>query len=243
MDYKVNKTLLLQRIIIVSWVSLGLCFIIKFLGGNFFEIMCESKNYKKLCDYAENHLWLDFILSTISTMLCQSLYLLAIIQEYKFSKKQFLLTLISCIACWFIRVFLSNISFICDIWLFVVLPIIFLGKQYKKYWQIIIAFILNFLFQLISLFVKNLSIGLVDNSIFIVLIYGIDVYIMCFIYYLYRNSKKENSNMGRFWGLFMGKPADKLRAMKAKREKQIAKYAEEVKAIETELARQESEKK
>ena len=117
-----------------------------------------------------------------------------------------------------------------------------LGKNYKKYWQILVAFLLNFLFQLISLLVKNLSIGLVDESIFVVLIYGIDVYIMCFLYYLYRNFIKEQNTMGRFWGLFMGKPVDKLKEMKVKREKQIEKLNEEIKAIETEIAKQSDKK-
>lgn len=48
--------------------------------------------------------------------------------------------------------------------------------------------------------------------------------------------------MGRFWGLFMGKPVDKLKEMKVKREKQIEKLNEEIKAIETEIAKQSDKK-
>lgn len=48
--------------------------------------------------------------------------------------------------------------------------------------------------------------------------------------------------MGAFWGIFMGKPVDKLKEMKAKREKQIAKLNEEIKAIETEIAKQSDNK-
>ena len=237
----VDKARLLRRVIIISWISLALCFVIKIFGGNFFEIMCENPNYKALCEYAENHLWLDFILSIISTMLCQSLYLLSIIQEYKFKIWQFIFTLSSCVVCWFVRVFAPNISFICDIWLFFIIPLIMLGKKYKQYWHILVAFLLNLSFQFISLIVKGLSIGYVDDSIFVVLIYMIDLYIMCFIYYLYRNFQKEQKVMGRFWGLFAGKPVDKLKEMKVKREQQIAKLNEEIKAIE-EAIKAQSEK-
>ena len=38
--------------------------------------------------------------------------------------------------------------------------------------------------------------------------------------------------MGAFWAFFAGKPVDKLKEMKAKHEKQIAKLNEEIKAIE-----------
>ena len=44
--------------------------------------------------------------------------------------------------------------------------------------------------------------------------------------------------MGMFWVYFMGKPVDKLKAMKAKREEKIAKLQAEVNAIEVEIQRQ-----
>lgn len=243
MDYKVDKARLVQRIIIVSWVTLGLCFIVKIFGGNFFEIMCQSENYKALCEYADTHLWLDIIISVLSSMLCESLYLLAILQKYKFSIKELILTTICVISSSLIKIFFENFSFIADILLLFVLPILFLGKQYKKYYQILVAFVLTLLFQVLSLLIRNLGFINVSDEYFVGLIYSIDVYIMSLLYYLYRNYKKERNDMGKLWVLFMGKPADKLRAMKEKREAQVAKLNEEIKAIETELARQEKEKK
>lgn len=228
----VDKARLLRRVIIISWITLALCFIVKIFGGNFFEIICENPNYKALCDYAENHLWFENILAFIPSFICQVFYLLAILQKYKFTLKEFLITIITLVLSVCLRDFSIIFGYIFDFILFFGLPIFMLGKNYKKYYQVFIAFILNFLFQLISLLVKNLSIGYVSESIFFVLIYMIDLYIMCFLYYLYRNFKKEQNNMGKFWGLFAGKPVDKLKEMKVKREKQIAKLNEEVKAIE-----------
>lgn len=43
--------------------------------------------------------------------------------------------------------------------------------------------------------------------------------------------------MGMFWTLFMGKPIDKLVAMKERRAKKIAKLQAEVKEIDAEIAR------
>lgn len=192
----VDKARLLKRAIIISWCSLAFCFAIKIFGGNFFEIVCTNKNYIKFCNYAEKHLWLDFILSTGSTLLCQSLYLLAILQRYKFSKSQFVSIIVSCPICWVIRVYFNRISIICDLWLFSILPVIMLGKNYKAYLQVFIALLLNVTFQFVSLIVKNLAITRVDESIFVALIYGIDVDIMLFIYFLYRNFNKENKKYG-----------------------------------------------
>ena len=237
----VDKARLLRRVIIISWISLALCFVIKIFGGNFFEIMSDNPNYKALCEYAESHLWFENTLAFISSFICQVFYLLAILQKYKFTLKEFLITIIALVSSVCLRDFSIIFGYIFDFILFFGLPIFMLGKNYKKYYQVFIAFIINIFFQFISLIVKNLSIGYISESVFIVLIYGIDVYIMCFLYYLYRNFQKENSNMGKFWGLFMGKPVDKLKEMKVKREQQIEKLNEEIKAIE-EAIKAQSEK-
>lgn len=238
----VDKARFLKRVIIISWVSLLLCFVIKIFGGNYFEIMSNSKGYKALCDYADSHFWLKYLIGVCSSMLCQSLYLLAILQKYKFNRFELSLTFISVALSTGIRYFTDKYSIAFDILLCFILPIVFLGKDYKRYYHVIIAWVLTFLFQLVSLLVKNVGVVVIDESTFISLIYGIDVYIMCFLYYLYTNFKKENEKMGMFWVMFMGKPADRLRAMKAKREAKIKKLEAEVNAIEIELSKKKAEK-
>lgn len=234
---EVDKARLLRRVIIISWASLALCFVIKIFGGNFFEIMCESPNYKALCEYADTHFWLKYLIAVCSSMLCQSFYTLAILQKYKFNKCQLIITIISVLISSFVKYFNNTIGLVFDIWLLFILPAILL-KDIKSTWKILFAFALNIVFQFISLIVKNLSFVFIDDSTFITLIYGIDVYLMCFIYYLYRNYNKEQKSMGMFWTLFMGKPIEKLKAMKAKREEKIAKLEKEVNAIEIEIERQ-----
>lgn len=239
----VDKARLLRRVIIISWISLALCFVVKIFCGNFFEIMCESDNYKALCEYADNNFWTKIVIGFISSMLCEALYLLAILERYRLSIKEFIITsivvLISCLA----QIFFVKYSFITDIIIFFVLPCYFLGKNYKKYVQVLIAWILTFIFQLVSFLTKNINLVRASDTLFIGLIYMIDLYLMCFLYYLYRNYKKEQKDMGFLWGMFAGKPVDKLKEMKAKREKQIAKLNEEIKAIKTEIERQNKEKK
>ena len=44
--------------------------------------------------------------------------------------------------------------------------------------------------------------------------------------------------MGILWTWFMGKPIEKLKSMKAKREEKIAKLEKEINAIEIEIERQ-----
>lgn len=240
----VDKARLLRRVIVISWVSLGLCFLIKIFGGNFFEIVCDNAKYKAICEYADSHLWLKYTLGVISSLFCEVLYLLAILQEYRLGKKRFLITVASVLAVCLVKLFNNKIGAIGDIWIFFVLPYIFIGKKFKKmWWQVPVAYALTFSFQLLSLLVKNLSIGIVDESTFISLIYMIDVYIMCFLYYLYRNYQKEKKDMGIFWGIFAGTPTARLEKMKADREAKIKKYEEEKKAIEVELSKRKNNEK
>ena len=238
----VDKARLLRRVIIISWITLALCFVVKIFGGNFFEIMCENPNYKALCEYAETHYWSKILIGFISSMLCQCLYLLSILQKYKLSIKELIITAIVVLLSCVFQIFISDLSLITDIIMLVVLPICFLGKEYKKYWQVLIAFVLTFSFQFISLVTKNINSVKASDTLFIGLIYMIDVYIMCFIYYLYRNFQKEKKKMGYLWVLFAGKPADKLKAMKAKREAKIKKLEAEINAIEIELSKKKDEK-
>jgi hypothetical protein len=238
----VDKARLLRRVIVISWISLALCFVIKIFGGNFFEIMCENPNYKALCEYADTHFWLKYLLGLVSSIICQSLFILSIIQQYKFTKKQFFVVFISVIIATFVKMIKQEIGVLFDIYLTFILPTLFLGKNFKKYIAIIVANLFIFAFQIISLFVKNLAFVVVDDSTFIGLIYMIDMYLMCVLYYLYRNYEKEKKEMGIFWVYFAGKPADKLRAMKAKREAKIKKLEAEINAIEIELSKKKDEK-
>lgn len=187
----INKSKYIHRLIIVSWVALIVCFLIKIFGGNFFEIMCQSQNYKALCEYADNNFWLKAILMALSSFVCQTLYILAIVQEWKLTKNQFLIIILTVIVNSGAKEYSIIGSYVLDVFMLFIMPMLFLGKNFKKYWHILIAFLLTFAFQGISLLTKNLSFGRVDDSTFISLIFGIDVYIMCFLYYLYRNSKRK----------------------------------------------------
>lgn len=187
----VDKARLFRRVIIISWITLALCFIVKIFGGNFFEVMCSNPKYKALCDYADTHLWLKFIIGFCSSMLCQSLYVLAILQKYKFSKFEFIVTFASVFFSCLVKLYSQTFGIVFDIWTFILMPMLLLGKNWKKYIDVLIAELFVWAFQIISLLTKNLGIVNVGETYFVGLIYAIDVYIMCILYYLYRNLKKE----------------------------------------------------
>lgn len=187
----VDKTLLLRRVIIISWITLAICFVVKIFGGNFFEIICNNPNYIALCEYADTHYWLKLAIGFLSSMLCQSLYELAILQKYKFSKKELIITIISVAFACVVKMYSQTIGLFFDLWLLVLLPIFLLGKEHKRYWNALLGLAFNFAFQLLSVLVKNIGIVNVGETYFIGLIYMIDLYIMLFLYYMYRNFNKK----------------------------------------------------
>jgi hypothetical protein len=189
----VDKARLLRRVIVISWATLALCFVVKIFGGNFFEIMCDNPNYKALCEYADTHFWLKYLIAIISSCICQTFYTLAILRKYKFNILQSIILYPSImISCW-VKLKGYSIGLFFDFWLTLILPIIFLGRNYKKYISAFVGMVLILAFQIVSLFVKNIGLVNVADSYFIGLIYSIDIYLMSILYYLYRNYKKENN--------------------------------------------------
>jgi hypothetical protein len=239
----VDKARLLRRAIVISWASLFLCFIIKVFGGNFFDIICDNPNYIALCDYADEHFWLKWLIAIVSSSICQILYTLAIIQEYKFKGWQRVVLYPSIVVSCFVKLKYQSFGIIFDIWLTVFIPMIFLGKRVKSYLSIIIGVVLVLLFQIISLLVKNIGFVNVADDYFVGLIYMIDLYLMCLLYYLYRNYKKESDSMGALWVFFAGKPTARLEKMKARREAKIKKYEAENNAIDVELSKRKKDEK
>ena len=53
-DDKDYKEIILKRAIILCWILLIICFIIKLCGGNYFNIMCNNENFIRFCNFIEN---------------------------------------------------------------------------------------------------------------------------------------------------------------------------------------------
>lgn len=190
---KLDKERYLKRVIIVCWVALGICFGIKLFGGNLFEIMCENENFIKVCEYADNHFWAKYLISTVNTIVSIFLYTLAICGKPKFTKKETIVVISTALVNAIIKSFSTIIGLVFDVWQIVVMPALFTLKNPKKHYKIIISVVLLFAFQAISMFVKNLGFQILDENkgILISFIYSIDVNIMLCLYYFYSNLKEK----------------------------------------------------
>lgn len=189
------KEVVIKRAIILCWFLLFVCFIIKIFCGNFFNIVCNNERFIKICNYIDNT-WLYYIVGYINYIVAGYIYTFAIIG--KINNKYYIF--ISLTLCYLIKFISLKISAITDIFLyffilcFILCKINKLNNKNSFIRCLLGAFLVN-IFQLISLFVKNVAIfKIMNNDSLIQLIFSIDYYIMLFLYLFYSlqlNIKKE----------------------------------------------------
>lgn len=186
-----------KTLITACWVVLLCCFVVKLLGGNWFEIACSNEKFIAFCNWFKVGSLQYYVLTGITSIIANSLIIMAMVKE-KFNKNKFtLIVILSLIILHIIRCvvdFLLKQQFILtiiDLFINIVLPIILRPKKWKR---VLVGFGLIFIFQFISLIVKNIGIYNIDDNVFLSLIFIIDYYIMLGLYYLY--STREEANNG-----------------------------------------------
>lgn len=191
---KLDNERYLKRVIVVCWIALAICLGIKLFGGNLFEIMCENENFIKVCEYADNHWWAYYLMGGIQCLISLYLFGLAIAQKTKYKKWQLFVLVLTVIMGSAIKM-ISNIwGLIFDIWQLIGFPLVLLGRNYKKYWRVLVANILLFGFQCASFFIKNINDYILGDSILIGTIFSIDVWLMLLLYFAYSNVTAKKGN-------------------------------------------------
>lgn len=206
---------LLNRLIITSWIFLFICFIIKLFGANLFEIVYNNKTFIAVCNYIDNNYWINYIISCVCAFISNSLFILAVIQKYKFKWWQLLIVVIDVLSATAIKMWNNMYGMIFDVIGVIIISMIFIGKPCKKYWNILIGNILSIIFQVLSMFIRNIKLTFFDDNMLIGLILSIDLYIMLILYYLYSNLKGVKK-MSWLFGKFFAKKITQLEESKVK---------------------------
>lgn len=175
------------------WGVLICCFIVKILGGDYFKISCDNKNFIKICEIINNS-FLYYVVLFINYVIQAILYFKAILQIRRVKDKYLILYPIIT-ASWVIKLLIKNsiITFTIETIIMICTPLIFDKRRWKR---AIKGFLLMLLFQLISFIIKDIGFKEADKNILTYLIYMIDFYVMMTLYYLYsiRNSIKKKGD-------------------------------------------------
>lgn len=175
------------KVLIIScWSLLGICFLIKVLGGNWFELSTDNQKLINLCNWIDSNISKYFVMGTFY---CLSMYLIYL-SIMKLKIKRHLFMIVSFISIFIIKIFFPIIATILEFFALLGLPII-LSKG--KFWKrAVLGIVLMIGFQFISLVIRNIGVYLPDNTpTLISLLLQIDYYIMIVLYYLYSNQTRK----------------------------------------------------
>jgi len=172
--------------IITCWILLGLAFICKLLGANWFEPSVDSEKFIKFCKWLDNH-WEVYILTTAVYIPATYLPYLAITEQKMFKDFWVCLILLPCSWLKDQTFILIILGFILELTVLVIIPMFKL--KCKKKIRILVGLVLISIFQIISTLTKIWTWHLANQTILIELLVSIDYYIMIVLYFLYSLKK------------------------------------------------------
>jgi hypothetical protein len=167
---------------------LALCFVIQLFGADWFNVSTQNETFIKVCNFIEDRLWLKQICVCIICLILGTFTILAILRQKFYNKLQIfvfipLLILLS-YSSWYLPFLNTVLSFIVYL-----VPIFWLKR---KWYRAPIGILLINIFQILSIFIKNIGNFYLNNTSFLVsTILQIDSLIMVILYYLY-SIRKEN---------------------------------------------------
>lgn len=186
-----DTTKILKRLIIVSWVALGCCFLIKLLGGNIFEIVCNNQRFITICNYIDKNWFLYYFVMTSYCYLSMYFLVLAMCQRTTYKRWEIITLTITILLVNVVKMFSNEIGLILDFWQFIIMPILFVRKTPKKILNVFLANVLLISFQLISMVTKNIAINIDNGSALESSIFSIDVILMILLYFGYSVSLEK----------------------------------------------------
>lgn len=183
------KEVVLKRSIIICWVLLAICLVIKLFGGNFFGMVCSSEGFIKLCDFIEGS-FIKYIIYILEFLL--TCYCLIYIADggFKFKSFKCLIYTLICILIWGIKLLLE----LDTIKLSTLLRNVFeFGSLYlllfsfsKDWFKCLICTALLLVFSFVSAYIKSVGIDAsVTENFIISQIFLVDYYIMLVMSALY----------------------------------------------------------
>lgn len=175
------------KLLIVScWVVLIACFLIKILGGNWFEIICENENFINICDWLDGS-WFKYVVATLVYAPSSYLIYLCLTKQKLLDDWWILLILIPAPL---LKDKIAILGWVIDLFVLLLMPLI--KGKFKNWLHVLVGNVLLIGFQFVSLLMKNININLTNEPSLFALIMQIDYYIMIILYYLYiQNYRKE----------------------------------------------------
>lgn len=221
-----NKTVI-KRALWLCWLLLIICFIIKLIGGNFFEKSTTNKTFITICNFIDNHAILKYTILYCFGYASVLIYCLTTALKFKPTRKDIIIYSVVFTICFVTKIVLietnlSKYNLLIDSIILIGLFNLYFSRNIGI---TLVSLGLNFLFQLISLLTCNLPIKIINDNFLIGLFYNLDIYIMLILYWLYANYYKEFI-MGLFFVLFASKTETQIEDYRKHKIMKINEYCD-----------------
>lgn len=190
----------IKRAIVLCWIMLVACFVIKLFGGNWFEVVCTNEHFSNFCNLIENSKPLYVILSFFVYVIPTILIILPICETPIPKKSKFGIVFNIVVCLWAISFINDIVKIVAEIVVIFCLPVVInffddymssFSDIFKKYWwKGIVGYLTILSFQIISLITKNIGVKMLNENLVTTFILLIDYYIMSILFYLYSIKKK-----------------------------------------------------
>lgn len=182
---KDKKELLYKRALITCVIMLLASIILKLFGSTMFNLETDIPLLQKIDNIIMSNVSLSFIYSFI-LMFINSMLIFMIVTKKKISKTNLFMLTIFSIGMIMYKVIYSDLvlSFILEILGFLLICVLEI-KKISTIKECILTLLLNLIYQVISLFIRNLGFQLSMYGLTISVLFLIDYYIMLVITYLY----------------------------------------------------------
>lgn len=193
-----NKTRLALKMFIILWFLLFLQVILKLTFNYWQPYVIHTPQLERISDFIDNNLWLKIIIDKIYWLFGTTIVILCGIQQWKFKNKKPIIIISICCVLSIIDDFTklnSLFGTLVSLFITIIFPLIL---NRKKWLWIILTFVLNNLFLLVSLWLEGFT--KTDNMTYVIkLFFTHDYYIMLVLNYILFNFirlKKEEKNNG-----------------------------------------------
>lgn len=175
-------------LITISWALLIICLIIKLFGGNWFELNAENSKFIQFCLYVDKHIWLKRSVACLVSIISTIPLMCLIYNKKDWKLKHIIIYLIVMIVKSIIGWYIPLLNTLIDLLFLILIPIL-ITKNWKRP---IIYNIIIMVLQLITIFIRNLSIDFnVQTTTIQGIIYQVDYYVMLILLFLYNFKGKE----------------------------------------------------
>lgn len=177
---------ILRIVIILCWATLFCYWIIKLLGGNWFKIAVDNKNFIKFSNLIQNT-WVKYLYSYFTIFLGNYLPICAICQKFYFKGKALFVLILIITSIWAVANFIPNFLYM-GFWYAYFVMIIYgiVYQKGKKKLLGLLAVVFDFLFPTVSMLIRDIDLRVVSNYLMANILI-VDTFIMYALYYLYAN--------------------------------------------------------